>query len=136
MKATSISLLAFCLSAIAATASAQKSAAPDSWMCTPGELIFAEDFDPETDFKTMESRVHKASRAEDDYVLSPKPELARLKEDGIAKQRYTSELAQVRVQLEAAGDKQLAALIAETARRQTELEARYPEPSKAWMPPS
>lgn len=79
------------------------------------------------DFKIMEARVHKASRAEDDYVLSTKPELARLKEDGIAKQRYTSELGQVRVQLEATGDKQLAALIVETARRQAELEARYPE---------
>ncbi len=37
-----------CIWAIASMASAQKSAAPDSWMCTPGELIFTEDFAPET----------------------------------------------------------------------------------------
>ncbi|MGB7343307.1 MAG: hypothetical protein WBD20_03785 [Pirellulaceae bacterium] len=79
------------------------------------------------DFKTMETRVHKASRAEDDYVLSQKPELARLKEDGVNKNRFSSELGQVRARLEAAGDKQLAALIAATTRRQAELEARYPE---------
>ena len=42
-------------------------------------------------------------------------------------QRFPSELGQVRAQLEAAGDKQLAALVAETARRQAELEARFPE---------
>ncbi len=35
------------------------------------------------DFKLMESEVHRASRAEDAYVLSAKPELASLKEDGI-----------------------------------------------------
>lgn len=81
----------------------------------------------EPDFKALETAVHKAGRAEDDYVLSTKPELARLKEDGIAKQRYTSELGQVRSKLEAAGDKQLAALVAETARRQAALEARFPE---------
>lgn len=79
------------------------------------------------DFKIMETRVHKASRAEDDYVLSTKPELARLKEDGVNRNRFPSELGQVRVRLEATGDKQLAALVAETARRQAELEARYPE---------
>lgn len=83
----------------------------------------------ETDpnFRIMETQVHKASRAEDDYVLSTKPELARLKEDGVNRNRFPSELGQVRAQLEAAGDKQLAALVAETARRQAELEARYPE---------
>ncbi len=79
------------------------------------------------DFKNMETQVHKASRAEDDYVLSTKPELARLKEDGVNRNRFPSELGQVRAQLEAAGDRQLAALIAKTARRQAELEARYPE---------
>ena len=78
-------------------------------------------------FKPMEIAVHKASRAEDDYVLSTKPELAKLKEDGTPKQRFSSELGQVRAQLEAAGDKQLAALVAETARRQAALEARFPE---------
>ncbi|MGB7326512.1 MAG: hypothetical protein WBD31_16680 [Rubripirellula sp.] len=41
-------LSVMCISAIAATANAQKSAAPDCWMCTPSELVFAEDFDPET----------------------------------------------------------------------------------------
>ena len=83
--------------------------------------------DTDPDFKSMEIAVHKARRAEDDYVLSTKPELARLKEDGIPKQRFASELGQVRAQLEAAGDKQLAALVAETASRQAALEARFPE---------
>lgn len=83
----------------------------------------------ETDpnFKTMETKVHKAKRAEDDYVLSTKPELSRLKEDGAGKSRFPSELGQVRAQLEAAGDRQLAAFVAETLRLQAELEARYPE---------
>ena len=83
----------------------------------------------ETDphFKRMETEVHRASRAEDAYVLSTKPELASLKEAGIPKQRFSSELGQVRAQLEAAGDQRLAALVAETARRQTALEARFPE---------
>jgi hypothetical protein len=80
--------------------------------------------DPE--FKRMETAVHKAGRAEDDYVLSTKPELAKLKANGIAKQRYASELGQVRARLEAAGDKQLAALVAETARRQAAIESRFP----------
>ena len=79
------------------------------------------------DFKRVETEVHRASRAEDAYVLSTKPELARLKEDGIPRHRFPSELGQVRAQLEAAGDKQLAALVAETARRQAALEARFPE---------
>ena len=78
-------------------------------------------------FKLMESDVHKARRAEDDYVLSTKLELALLKEDGIPKNRFPSELGQVRAELEAAGDKQLAALVAETARLQAALEARFPE---------
>jgi len=78
-------------------------------------------------FKPMETEVHRASRGEDDYVLSTKPELARLKEDGIPRHRFPSELGQVRAQLEAAGDKQLAALVAETARCQAALEARFPE---------
>jgi hypothetical protein len=81
----------------------------------------------EPEFKTMETAVHRASRAEDDYILSTKPELARLKEDGVPKQRFTSELGQVRAQLEAAGDKKLAALVDETAERQANLEARFPE---------
>lgn len=79
------------------------------------------------DFKIMETRVHKARRAEDDYVLSQKPELARLKKEDVNRNRFPSELGLVRAQLEAAGDKQLAALVAVTARRQAELEARYPE---------
>ncbi|MDF1841830.1 MAG: hypothetical protein P1U77_10360 [Rubripirellula sp.] len=78
-------------------------------------------------FKVMEIAVNKARRAEDDYVLSTQPELARLKQDGIAKQRYSSELGQVRAQLEANADKQLAALVAETARLQAVLENRFPE---------
>ena len=78
-------------------------------------------------FKPMEIEVHRASRAEDAYVLSTRPEIARLKEDGVAKQRYVSELGQVRAQLEAAADKQLAALVEKTARRQAALEARFPE---------
>ncbi|MDP7302555.1 MAG: hypothetical protein QGG09_05605, partial [Pirellulaceae bacterium] len=81
----------------------------------------------EPEFKAMEVAVHKTRRAEDDYVLSTRPELARLKEDGVAKQRYASELGQVRAQVEASGDKQLAALVAETARCQAALEARFPE---------
>ena len=80
--------------------------------------------DPE--FKRMELAVNKASKAEDTYILSTKPELARLKEEGIPKQRYISELGQTRVQLETAGDKQLTALFAETARLQAALEARFP----------
>ncbi len=83
--------------------------------------------DTDPDFKSMETQVHKARRAEDDYVLSTKPELARLKEEGVNRNRFPSELGQVRAHLEAAGEKQLAALIAATARRQAELEARYPE---------
>lgn len=79
------------------------------------------------DFKRLEVAVHKARQAEDAYVLSTRPELARLKEDGIAKQRFVSELGQVRAALEAAGDRQLADLVAETARRQAALEARFPE---------
>lgn len=81
----------------------------------------------EPDFRALETAVHKARHAEDDYVLSTKPELASLKEEGIAKQRFTSELGQVRVQLEAAGDIRLAGLSAETARRQAALEFRFPE---------
>ncbi|MBC8357203.1 MAG: hypothetical protein H8E66_34970 [Planctomycetes bacterium] len=78
-------------------------------------------------FKRMEVAVNKARKAEDAYVLSTKPELARLKEDGTAKQRFASELGQVRAALEAASDQQLAALVAETAKRQAALEARFPE---------
>ncbi len=79
------------------------------------------------DFKIMETLVHKARRAEDDYVLSTKPELARLKEDGVNRNRFPSELGLVRAQLEAAGDKQLAAFVVETTRRQAELESHYPK---------
>ena len=81
----------------------------------------------EPEFKTMESAVHKAGRAEDDYVLSTKPKLSNLKETGIPKHRFPSELGQVRAQLEAAGDKQLATLVAKTAVRQANLETRFPE---------
>lgn len=78
-------------------------------------------------FKSMETAVHRASRAEDDYVLSTSPELVRLKKDEINKNRFASELGQVRAQLETAGDRKLAALVAETAKRQAGLEARFPE---------
>ena len=81
--------------------------------------------DPE--FKRMEVAVQKARKAEDAYVLSTKPEIEQLKKEGIAKQRFTSELGQVRAALEAAGDQQLADLVAETAKRQSELETRFPE---------
>jgi len=80
----------------------------------------------DSEFKTMETEVHRASRAEDAYVLSTSPELARFKEAGVPKQRFTSELGQVRAQLEAAGDKQLAVLVAETTEQQVKLETRYP----------
>lgn len=79
------------------------------------------------DFKIMESRVHKARRAEDDYVLSTKRELARFKENGVNRNRFPSELGQVRAQLEAAGDKQLATLVTRTAELQANLETRFPE---------
>lgn len=79
------------------------------------------------EFKSLENAVHKASRAEDAYVLSMKPELARLKTNGSPKQLFTSELGQVRVTLEAAADKRLAALVAETAACQTTLEERFPD---------
>jgi hypothetical protein len=81
--------------------------------------------DPE--FKQMEVAVNKARKAEEAYVLSTQPDLARLKEDGIAKQRFISELGLVRAALEAAGDRQLAALVDETAKRQAALESRFPE---------
>ena len=74
----------------------------------------------------MEVAVNKARKAEDAYVLSTKPELARLKEDGTAKQRFVSELGQVRAALELAGDQQLTDLVAETAKLQAALEARFP----------
>ena len=79
------------------------------------------------EFKRMEVAVIKARKAEDAYVLSTKPELEHLKKDGIAKQRFTSELGQVRAALEAAGDQQLADLVAATAKRQTALEVRFPQ---------
>ena len=60
------------------------------------------------------------------YALSTKPELANLKKNGIPKHRYSSKLGQVRAHLEAAGDKQLAALVDETAERQANLEVRFP----------
>lgn len=37
-----------CICAVSATVSAQTPAAPNSLMCIPGELIFSEDFNPET----------------------------------------------------------------------------------------
>ncbi|MEM8669017.1 MAG: hypothetical protein AAGG48_15960 [Planctomycetota bacterium] len=78
------------------------------------------------EFKSLESAVNKARRAEDEYAAATKPELAKLKADGVVRQLYVSELGQVRAQLEAAGDRQLASLVAETARRQAALEARFP----------
>lgn len=47
MRALS-TILVFALTAISVTAVAQPSVGTDSWMCVPGEVIFAEDFDPET----------------------------------------------------------------------------------------
>lgn len=91
--------------------------------------LYFKETDPE--FKRLESEVNKASKAEDAYVLSTMPELARLKDDGIPKQRYISELGQVRVQLETANDKQLATLVSETARRQAALESQFPEAFKS-----
>lgn len=79
------------------------------------------------EFKLMEVAVNKARNAEDVYVLSTRPELARLKEDGTARQRFASELGQVRAALESSGDQQLADLVEETAKRQAALEARFPE---------
>ncbi len=76
--------------------------------------------DPE--FKLMETAVHKARRAEDTYVVSHKPALAE-----VPKELFRSELGIVRKQLEKKGDKELARLVAETAKRQKELEARFPE---------
>lgn len=81
-------------------------------------------------FRPMETAVHKAERAEDNYVLSTKPELKKLKAPGTPKQRFVSELGQVRIELEAAGDKQLAAFVAETAKRQIAIETRFPEAFK------
>lgn len=80
----------------------------------------------DSEFKTMETLVHRASRAEDAYVLSTAPELIRFKEDGVPRQRFASELGQVRALLETTGDKQLALLVAETSKRQINLETRYP----------
>ncbi len=80
----------------------------------------------EPEFKVLETAVHRARRAEDDYILSTKPQLTQLKAEGIPKHRFESELGQVRAQREAAGDKQLAALVAATAACQTALEARFP----------
>lgn len=74
------------------------------------------------DFKSMESPVFKARKAEDAHVVSTKPALADL-----PKHRYPSELGQARLELETQGDKQLAALVAETAKRQAALEKRFPE---------
>ena len=85
--------------------------------------------DPE--FKRMEVAVNKAHQAENAYVLSTKPELARLKENGTAKQRFVSELGQVRAGLEADGDGQLAELVAKTGKLQVALEARFPEAFKS-----
>lgn len=81
----------------------------------------------EPDFKPMEVAIHRSRRAEDDYVLSTKPELEKLNRKGLPKQRFNSELAQVRAQLESNSDKKLAALVAETARLQAALENRFPE---------
>lgn len=85
----------------------------------------------EPEFKTLEREVHQATRAEDAYVLSIQPEIADLKSDGIPKQRYISELGQVRNQLESAGDKRLEELVAQTQRCQENLEARFPEAFKS-----
>ncbi len=77
-------------------------------------------------FKRMETDVHRSLRNEDAYVLSTYPALARLKEDGIPKQRFVSELGQARAELEAAGDEQLAALVVRTADLQNALHDSYP----------
>ena len=80
--------------------------------------------DPE--FKRMETAVNKSRRAEDVYVLSTKPQLAELKQNGIPKQRFTSELGQLRAELETAGDAKLATLVAETAKLQAVLKDQFP----------
>ncbi len=76
--------------------------------------------DPE--FKPMESEMHKARRAEDDYVVSRFPKLKEL-----PKHRFQSELALSRAKLEKASDKELASLVAESERRQVQLEAKFPD---------
>ncbi len=81
----------------------------------------------DADFKRMEIAVHKASQCEDAYILSTRPELVKLKEDGSPKQRFQSELGQARAHLEATGDQKLAALVDETEKRRAALEARFPE---------
>jgi hypothetical protein len=81
--------------------------------------------DPE--FKRMETKVHRSARDEDAYLILQYPSLVQLKEDGIPKQRYASELGQARAKLEAAGDEKLAALVLQTAAYQRALEKRFPE---------
>lgn len=81
----------------------------------------------EPKFKLMENAVHKSRRAEDTYVLSTAPSLLKFQGEGFSRQQFVSELGQVRDQLEAAGDSRLAALVDETAGRQRELEACFPE---------
>jgi len=76
----------------------------------------------EPEFKPLEVAIHKASRAEQLYVLSTKPELAEL-----PKHRYLSEIEIVRSQLEISNDPKLAELISQTAARQSALEARFPQ---------
>ena len=48
MNVTSPLLLFVCLCAIAAETNAETPALPDTLMCIPGELVFSEDFAPET----------------------------------------------------------------------------------------
>ncbi len=81
--------------------------------------------DTEPEFKTMQSAVHKSARAQDAYVISTKPSLVEFKADGVSRQQFNSELGLVRARLEAAGDKQLAALVANTASLQRSLEKRF-----------
>lgn len=85
--------------------------------------------DPE--FKRMQAAVNKARKAEDAYVLSTQPGLTRLRENGIAKQRFISELGQVRAALTASSDPRLAELVNETTKRQGSLEARFVEAFKS-----
>ncbi len=75
----------------------------------------------DSEFKSIETEVHHARRAEDDFVREKFPKLQML-----PKHRFRSELGLRRFELEKAGDPKLAELVAETQRRQKALEAKFP----------
>lgn len=74
------------------------------------------------EFKTMQTAANRARRAEDAYVVSRNPPLGDL-----PKHRYYSELGLARAKLEKSEDAELAKLVAQTARLQSDLEQRFPE---------